>query len=595
MAESPQVDTDGVLRVAVYCDGEEQVDLPLIGITVRLAFNRIPWAELLIKDGDMPTGEFELSDRPLFAPGAKVRIAAGFGDALDDVFSGMVIRHGVKIEGQNQARLVVECRDPACKMTLGRRNANFLDQKDSDILSSLVSAHGLSADVADTGATLAELVQYYCSDWDFLLARAEFNGLLVNVTPDKLQIQPPKVDGAAALELAWGRDLFEFSADIDARLQYTEARATAWDAKQQAIVQGNAAKPAALNQQGNLSGSVLAEVSSPDTLQLQTATQQEAATLSTWAKSTQLKAELARIRGHLRCMGNAAAKPGALITVKGVGQRFEGDVFVSAVEHTLVGGYWYADVEFGLAPHWHTERDDVSAPLAAGLLPGVGGLQIGVVLKLDGDPQEAQRIQIKLPVMQASSEGIWARLLSPYASNGFGAFFPPEVGDEVIVGYLNDDPCHPVVLGAVYSAKHQPPYALDAPNDTKAIVTRAQHRIEFNEKDKIVTITTPAQNRVVLDDKDKSILIEDQHANSVKLSSAGIALDSPYDISLSAKGNIKLQASQGISLSAQMDVKASGLNINCEAQVGFVGKGSATAELSAAGQTTVKGGLVMIN
>jgi hypothetical protein len=37
------------------------------------------------------------------------------------------------------------------------------------------------------------------------------------------------------------------------------------------------------------------------------------------------------------------------------------------------------------------------------------------------------------------------------------------------------------------------------------------------------------------------------------------------------------------------------LNVNCEAQVGFAGKGSATAELSAAGQTTVKGGMVMIN
>jgi hypothetical protein len=44
-----------------------------------------------------------------------------------------------------------------------------------------------------------------------------------------------------------------------------------------------------------------------------------------------------------------------------------------------------------------------------------------------------------------------------------------------------------------------------------------------------------------------------------------------------------------------MDLKASGMNVACEAQVGFTGKGSATAELSAAGQTTVKGALVMIN
>jgi hypothetical protein len=42
-------------------------------------------------------------------------------------------------------------------------------------------------------------------------------------------------------------------------------------------------------------------------------------------------------------------------------------------------------------------------------------------------------------------------------------------------------------------------------------------------------------------------------------------------------------------------VKSQGLNVACEAQVGFTGKGSATAELSAAGQTTVKGAIVMIN
>ena len=36
-------------------------------------------------------------------------------------------------------------------------------------------------------------------------------------------------------------------------------------------------------------------------------------------------------------------------------------------------------------------------------------------------------------------------------------------------------------------------------------------------------------------------------------------------------------------------------DINCTAQVGFAGKGSATAELSASGQTTVKGALVLIN
>jgi len=41
--------------------------------------------------------------------------------------------------------------------------------------------------------------------------------------------------------------------------------------------------------------------------------------------------------------------------------------------------------------------------------------------------------------------------------------------------------------------------------------------------------------------------------------------------------------------------QSAGLNVNCEAQVGFAAKGNASAELSAAGQTVVKGAMVMIN
>ena len=47
--------------------------------------------------------------------------------------------------------------------------------------------------------------------------------------------------------------------------------------------------------------------------------------------------------------------------------------------------------------------------------------------------------------------------------------------------------------------------------------------------------------------------------------------------------------------SSQADVKSTGLNVVCEGQVGFTGKGSATAELSASGETVVRGAMVMIN
>ena len=190
---------------------------------------------------------------------------------------------------------------------------------------------------------------------------------------------------------------------------------------------------------------------------------------------------------------------------------------------------------------------------------------------------------------------VWARVAKLYASESFGAFFLPEVGDEVLLGYFNADPSHPVVLGSLYSSKRKPPYELGASNDIKAIVTRCKHRIEFDEKDKIITITTPAENKVVISDKDKSILLSDQNGNTVKLDPGGIALDSPKEITCTAKGGITLDAVGAVNISSKADVKAQGLNVNCQAQVGFVAKGTASAELSASGQTTVQGAMVMIN
>jgi hypothetical protein len=136
---------------------------------------------------------------------------------------------------------------------------------------------------------------------------------------------------------------------------------------------------------------------------------------------------------------------------------------------------------------------------------------------------------------------------------------------------------------------------LTAENAIKAIVTKSKLKIELDDESKIVTIITPAENKVVISDEGKSILLQDQTGNKLELSDAGIVLDSPKDISISAQGKISLDAVGEIGISSQADVNVDGMNVNHSANVGFVAKGSASAELSASGQTTVKGAMVMIN
>ncbi|KAF0815360.1 Actin cross-linking toxin VgrG1 [Andreprevotia sp. IGB-42] len=76
-------------------------------------------------------------------------------------------------------------------------------------------------------------------------------------------------------------------------------------------------------------------------------------------------------------------------------------------------------------------------------------------------------------------------------------------------------------------------------------------------------------------------------SNSIKIDQSGITIQAA---SVTVAGDSKVAVS-----SSAGDVTASGLNVSLTAQMAATLKGTASAELSAAGQTTVKGAMVMIN
>jgi len=596
MADSPNVSGGGVIKLSLFSDGAAiDEDIPVISVNVIKAVNKVPFARIVLLDGDMPEQDFPVSNSDQFKPGKEIKINAGYDDEEETIFEGIVVRHGIKVSGDNFSRLVIECRDKAAAMTVGRKNANYIDSKDSDVITRLISDSSLTATVTATTTEHKELVQYYCTDWDFMLSRAEVNGMVVCVDAGKVTVGPPLSDEAATLVVTYGEDMMEFSADLDSRSQLASVESVAWDPATQAVVVAEEGK-VTVGESGNITSDDLAEVLGLDKFCLQSPTPQETGALTDWAKGQQLKAALARIRGRMKFQGSALAEAGGMIELAGVGERFNGTVYVSSVEHEIANGQWSTRVDFGMSDSWFAEQRDLVAPPASGLLPGVEGLQIGVVMKLDEDPAGESRIQVSLPVMQAETEGVWARLASFHASEGIGAFFIPEIGDEVIIGYLNNDPSHPIVLGSLYSSKRAMPYELTADNYIKGLMTKEELKIEFDDEKKVITIVTPGNNTVVLSDDGKSILLQDQNDNKVELSDSGIVLDSPKDITISAQGKIAMTAVGNIELSSSGgDVTEDGLNITHTAQVGFTAEGNATAELSASGQTTIKGAMVMIN
>lgn len=129
----------------------------------------------------------------------------------------------------------------------------------------------------------------------------------------------------------------------------------------------------------------------------------------------------------------------------------------------------------------------------------------------------------------------------------------------------------------------------------QTIVSRSGLKIGVNDEDEVLTISTPGENSIVLSDKGKSIVLTDQHGNTVTMDSGGITLESGKDITIKAGGKLTLAGSQGVDVSSRADVSVKGLNVHAEGQVGATLKGGASAELSAGGQTVVKGAMVMIN
>lgn len=591
MADSPSKNKDRVLACSVYVNGNKLKDtFSLVSASVRLALNRIGKATLKFNAGNMDAQTFDESDDALFKPGNPIRLNAGGTDNQDTLFEGSII--GVRILTGKDFRsyMMVECRDCAYPATQGRKNRIFEKQKDSDIINEVLKDYG-SVEVDATQYQHPTLVQYYCSDWDFSLSRADACGLFVFADGDKIKVKKPEVSGSPVLTVTYGVDITSFDLELTADDQFTQYEAVSWSPKEQKAVKVSASSPS-LNKQGDLQPKNLA---SGDSMLLQTDAPTEEKALKQWADGMALKAGLARYQGTVSFYGSAKVKPGTLIELKGLGKRFNGNLFVGSVTHTIADNEWVTEAGAGVPAINITDEPDVVSPPASGFLPGLQGLHAAVVKKLDEDPQQEYRIQVELPWLEGKSKLLWARLATMYATNGMGTYFLPEVNDEVLVGFINADPTHPVILGSLYGAKHKPPFEYEAKNNTKAIVTREQLRIEFDEEKKVITIATPSKNTLEINDDGKSITLTDQHKNEIKMDNGGISLTSAKDITLKAKGGITMDATSKISGTAKQDVSLEGTDVKVQAKMGATIKGNLTAELSSSGQTTIKGMTVMIN
>ena len=561
----------------------------LLSLSIQKAMNRIPMAKMVFRDGQSSERTFAVSDQNDFVPGKKITIKIGRDGTNKQAFAGIIVKHAVKVKENGDTELHVECFDAAVKMTLGRHSKYYQNVKDDEVFNQVISAYKeLKPNIKSTKLKHEQLVQHHISDWDFILLRAEANSMLVNVNDGTVNISVPDTSAKPVLQVSYGSSVLEFEAEMDARNQWKNVRALSWDYSKQQIFKADTSSTN-FTESGNIQGSDLAKATSPDIYELHHSgylLQQE---LEDWVNGSLLRSRIAKIRGRAKFKGFPGVKPGDMVTLTGVGKRFNGDVYVTAVRHDIGNGMWDTHIQFGLNPKQYAilYNDDIYDSQTSGLVGAINGLQIGKVVQLQNDPDGEDRILVKIPTLDNNARGIWTRVASLDAGKDRGAFFRPEIDDEVIIGFINDDPRHAVVLGMLNSSAKPAPIKASDANNEKGFTTRSKMHISFNDQTKTITIDTPQGNHIILDEQGSKIEIKDQNSNKVTMDSSGITLKSPLKVSINADANIDIKATGSLSIQA--------LSVSIKADTTLSLQGTAGAQLTSSAATQINGLPVMIN
>ncbi|WP_410879210.1 type VI secretion system Vgr family protein [Myroides sp. DW712] len=238
--------------------------------------------------------------------------------------------------------------------------------------------------------------------------------------------------------------------------------------------------------------------------------------------------------------------------------------------------------------------------------------QIATVVN-NADPQQKGRVQVQFDWQQRDLNTAFIRVVAPDAGSsntvdtnrGFVAI--PEVGDQVLVGFINQDPDHPIVLGGLFHGKNSSGGGKD--NNLKSWSTKSGHRIALDDAGGI-QIADKKNNVIQLDGageisvkSTKSIVLQTGKSSFVLDEDGTISL---HGIALNLKGEtISNLASQKLTEQsgnatllldaeeneAMLSAKSTTINGASTATL----SGGIEAKVSADGTAAIEGAIVKLN
>lgn len=225
----------------------------------------------------------------------------------------------------------------------------------------------------------------------------------------------------------------------------------------------------------------------------------------------------------------------------------------------------------------------------------IQGVVTGIVKK-NWDKDHPGMVQVEINLAEETFTTDWVRVALPYAGNGYGAYWLPEVGSEVLLAFQRGDLNHPYVIGSLWGGDNGiPSQTANADNTVKRIKTKGGHEIVFSdETDKErLEIHTPKNLRVTLEDETQTIVVQDKNGkNMLKISGkdGGVEITAENEISFNSAGGGAVLSLNGAGKHAVL--KADMISLDSPQHIEIKGQG--TLKLTG-GMVELQGALVKIN
>jgi phage protein D/phage baseplate assembly protein gpV len=503
---------------------------------------------------------------------------------------------GVEQREGEQPELVVIALDKSHRLGRGSRVKTYLTMAYSDVVSSLVSAAGLSASTDSSQPTFDYLLQV-SSDLEFLNEMASRSGFDWWVDGSTLNFKKPA--SGTTVELTLGDALRNFSVYASGHAPGTVS-VYGWDRDAQQTLTGTASS-ATLTASSDLATTV----AEPDSAFGQATLITAGLAGSTQEEVTQLSQALIdwAVASSVRASGTTDVDPnlklGTSVSISDAGP-LSGSYPVTRVEHTyrprrgFLTRFWSG----GRVPSSSSGGNGRYGPLQ-GPATHHPGLVVGEVTNIN-DPNQMGRVKVRFPGLDTTQESAWGRLLTPGGGSSRGSVMIPEVGDEVLVAFEHGDPRQPIILGGLFGNKSTIPdwTVKDGKVSSRRFTSRLGHVWEMSDGDQpadqyFMVQLAGQQHTLKINKEATNLEIPSGQPLTIKAGNTQVAFSNTGDVTIKG-ANVTIQADQSLKLSGlQISVSAdSQLQMQGQSQASLKG---AVLQLEGEGSAALKGAIVQIN